>query len=169
MRRSVYGRRWVAGWCGALALLAGCSRQVVSTESSLPGGAPRPSVGAEVTGAIGAATARGAVEGFLKAVNAQDLQTMSTLWGNAQGLVREQIKREDLEKRLVVIQCLLQHDSFRYTEDRPRLSSEGRQQQYLEIVRGSTRKVTHFTLVASRGGRWVVENIDVGPLQELCR
>lgn len=169
VRRSVYGRGWLAGWCSAIVLLGACSRQVVSTETSLPGGAARPSVSADAPASVGGASSRGTVESFLQAVNTQDLQAMSGLWGNAKGLVRDQIKRDDLEKRLVVIQCLLQHDKFRYTEDRARLSSEGRQEVYVELTRGPTRKVTHFTTIPTKSGRWLVEDVDVAPLQDFCR
>jgi hypothetical protein len=159
----------LAGWCGAIVLLGACAKQVVSTETALPGGAPRPAVSANVPATVGGANPRGTVEAFLQAVNAQDLQTMSGLWGNDKGLARDQFKREDLEKRLVVMQCLLQHDKFRYTEDRPRLSTEGRQEVYVELTRGQSRKVTHFTTLPTRSGRWLVENVDVAPLQDFCR
>lgn len=169
VRRSVYGRGWLAGWCGAIALLGACSKQVVSTETSLPGSAPRPSVSADVPASVGGANPRSTVEAFLQAVNAQDLQAMSGLWGTSKGLARDQLKREDLEKRLVVMQCLLQHDKFRYTEERPRITAGGRQEVYVELTRGQSRKVTHFTTIPTNSGRWLVEDLDVMPLQEFCR
>lgn len=159
------------GWRGML--LAGtlavsaCTRQVVSTGTSLPGGAVAPSVG-ESPSAIGASSSRAVVESFLKAVNAQDLQAMSGLWGNAKGLARDQLKREELEKRLIVMQCLIQHDTVTFPEDRGRLQTGGRQEFLVELTKGKIVARTTITAVAGPGGRWLVEDVDVAKLRDFC-
>lgn len=152
---------------GALAVSA-CARQVVSTETSLPGGAATPTV-ADGPSAIGAATGRTAVEAFLKAVNAQDLQAMSGLWGNTKGLARDQLKRDELEKRLIVMQCLMQHDKLAFPEDRARLQTGGRQEFLIELTKGTITARTTIMTVAGPGGRWLVEDVDVTKLKDFCR
>jgi hypothetical protein len=163
------------GWRGLL--LAGvlvlplavsaCARQVVSTQSSLPGAAAAPSV-VDSPSAIGASTGRGAVEAFLKAVNAQDLQAMSGLWGNAKGLARDQFKRDELEKRLIVMQCLMQHDTATFPEERGRLQTGGRQEFLVELKKGKVAARTTIMTVTGPDGRWLVEDVDVTRLKDFC-
>ncbi len=154
---------------GAALSLSACAKQVVGTATSLPGNAPAPTVSDAAPSTVGAASAKGAVDAFLSAVNKQDLQGMSGLWGNANGLARDQLKREELEKRLIIIQCLLANDRYRYLEDTPRLSTGGRQNFQVELTKGSNKAATAFTTVPSKGGRWLVEDVDVTKLREFCR
>ena len=103
----------------AVALVgAGCA----TTPS--PGAAgPAPAAGANVTGET---TSKRAIETFMRAVKAQDLQQMGTAWGSARGPARNLFDRETLEKRLIVMQCMLQHDGYGFTSDTPRLQAGGR-------------------------------------------
>jgi hypothetical protein len=151
---------------GAL-LTSACARQAVSTSVNLPGAA-EPSAGAAPAG-VGAASGRSAVETFLIAVNNQDLQGMSALWGNARGLARDQLKREELEKRLVIMQCLMQHDTFGYAEERPRLLAGGKQEHLVTLARGKQTATTTIVTVLGQNGRWLVEDVDVTKLRDFCR
>jgi hypothetical protein len=164
------GRRMVVA-SGLLAamILGGCARQAVGTTTTLPGSAPAPAVSDAPPNTVGAASARGALDAFLTAVNKQDLQAMSGLWGNEKGLARDQLKRDELEKRLIIMQCLLQHDRMRFIEERPRLSTGGRQDFLVELTKGRDQAPTTITTVPSKGGRWVVENVDVTKLRDFCR
>ena len=67
----------------------------------------------------GASSPRAAVDGFLGAVKAQDLQAMSTVWGNVKGPARDAIERAELEKRELIMQCYLNHDSYRIVSEAP--------------------------------------------------
>src|SRR5437870_2391707 len=89
--------------------------------SSRPSSGSRPGGASSPASAIGANTPKGAVEGFLNAVKNQDLQGMSAYWGTEKGLAREQMSRDDLEKRLVIMQCTLMHDAWTYTNESGRL------------------------------------------------
>jgi hypothetical protein len=155
----------------ALLGLGACAKQVVGTSATLPGGQPIPvpTVGDGAPNAIGAASGKGVVEAFLVAVNKQDLQGMSGLWGNAKGLARDQLKREELEKRLIIMQCLLANDRYRYVEDSPRLSTGGRLDFQVELTKGKNTAVARFVTLPSTGGRWVVEDVDLSKLREFCR
>ena len=123
----------------------------------------------EAPDAIGAATPKAAVEGFLRAAKAQDLQTMSAIWGTAKGAARDQMKRDDLEKRLIIMQCTLTHDKWIYLEDRPRLQTGGRQAFQVELTQGQRSAKTSILTVSGPGGRWFLEDIDLLPLKEFCR
>jgi hypothetical protein len=151
--------------------VGGCAKQVVGTEARLPGGVPIPvpAVGTATPGAIGAASGKGVVEAFLAAVNKQDLQAMSGLWGNAKGLARDQLKRDELEKRLIIMQCLLQNDRYQFIEDSPRLSTGGRLDFQVELTKGKNRAPARFTTLQSAGAQWVVEDVDLSKLREFCR
>lgn len=160
-----------------LVLAAACAR---STGPGATPAAPAPSPAASGQGAaptaaalppgtVGAADPREAISGFMAAVRAQDLRSMGAIWGTAKGPAREQFKQDELEKRLIVIQCLLNHDKWGFAEDRARLSAGGRQEYLVEVRQGSLTAKTVFTTIAGPSGRWFVEIIDVQPLKEFCR
>lgn len=153
----------------AIGMTTGCSRQVVSTTTNLPGAQAAPQIASTDPSTPGSVSGRAAIDAFLKAVNAQDLQAMSTQWGNAKGLARDQFKRDELEKRLIVMQCLMQHDSYRYPEDRARLVTGGRQEYLVELKRGNIVSQTTFTTITGPQGRWYVEDVDVTKLRDFCR
>ncbi|QJR35472.1 hypothetical protein [Gemmatimonas groenlandica] len=148
--------------------VSACTRTIQSTETSIPG-ETAPSVRGDAPDAVGAVTGKAAVEGFLKAVKAQDLQTMSAIWGTTKGAARDQMKREDLEKRLIIMQCTLTHDRWALLEDRPRLQTGGRQEFQLEFFQGPRSAKTSILTVNGPGGRWFVEDINLLPLKDFCR
>ncbi|WP_373058026.1 hypothetical protein [Gemmatimonas sp.] len=145
-----------------------CTRTIQSTETSIPGAAA-PSVRADAPDAVGAATGKAAVESFLKAAKAQDLQTMSAVWGTTKGAARDQMKRDDLEKRLIIMQCTLTHDKWVFLEDRARLQTGGRQEFQIELTQGPRSAKTSILTVSGPGGRWFVEDINLLPMREFCR
>ncbi len=145
-----------------------CQRTLQGTETSIPG-APAPAVRADAVTAVGASTPKAAVEGFLAAVKAQDLQAMSAIWGTSKGPARDLMKRDDLEKRLIIMQCTLTHDKWAYLEDRPRLQTGGRQEFQVELTQGPRSAKTSITTVSGPGGRWFLEDINLLPLKEFCR
>ena len=170
--------RQVARWLGGCAVVwtvgSGCAKQVIARETTFPG-ATAPSVTAGPAVSSGAAASgmltsgMAAVDSFLGAVKAQDLQAMSAVWGNAKGLARDQMKRDELEKRLVIMQCLLQHDRYVVGPDRARLAVGGRQEIPIDLTRGALTARTKFVTLQGPDGRWVVEDIDLLPLKDFCR
>ncbi len=152
-------------WAGivTMALIgSGCSSGARASGGS---SAPAPLTGATA----GASGSKEAVESFMRAVKQQDLQTMSAIWGTSRGPAREQIEREELEKRLVIIQCKLDHESWEYAEDRPRLLAGGKQDFRLRLTQKSATAVTSFTTILGPAGRWFVEIVDLEPLRDFCR
>lgn len=116
---------------------------------------------------IGASSSELAVMEFLSAARSQDLQAMSAIWGDADGLTREREDRVNLERRLLIINCHLRHDESRIGAGQS--GEGGRIMHSVELVSGTTRASTLFTTVRNRrSGNWVVENLDIRPLAELC-
>jgi hypothetical protein len=148
--------------------IGACTRSIQRTATSIPGAPGHASPG-EAPDAVGAVNGRTAVEGFLAAVKAQDLQTMSAIWGTTKGAARDQMQRDDLEKRLIIMQCTLTHDKWGFLEDRPGLKTGGRQELQIELFQKQRSAKTSILTVAGPGGRWFVENINLLPLKEFCR
>lgn len=126
------------------------------------GGGATPGVG--VVGAVGP---KQAAEQFLASIRAEDVQATSIIWGSTKGPARELIKdRGELEKRILVMQCNLNHDSFRILSDLP--GEALKRNLKLELRRGQLTAQT--TMVATQGPnqRWFIENTDLAPLRGFC-
>lgn len=119
-------------------------------------------------GAVGAGSSRAAVEGFMTAVKSADLQAMSTIWGNEKGPGRDQFKRDELEKRLIIMQCLLQHDRYTFLDDTPQLQTGRRQAWPIQITKRRVTAKTRLTTVLGPNGRWFLSDADLTPLRDLC-
>ena len=148
-----------------LVLTGACSS---ASKSGPPPGAALPAPSGAVN-AAGAASAKAAVESFLTAVKNQDLQAMSMIWGTENGLAREQMSRDDLEKRLVIMQCHLNHDSWSYASGLDGTTRIGEQDLRIELRQKNLKEQTIVTAVRGKSGRWFVKNIDVSKLDGFCR
>lgn len=146
----------------AMMLVTGCATTTTTTSA---GGTNAPAARSNATGA---ASARSAVEDFMTAVKAQDLQAMSTLWGTDRGPARNQMERDELEKRLVIMHCYMAHDQWSFAEDNARLQAGGRQEFMVELRKKALRARTTFSTVRGPQDRWYVEIVDVQPLRDFC-
>ena len=152
------------------ALSAACTKKVVETSiAPAPGSSISQQLGTPLNGPAGATSARASVEAMLVAAKSQDLRGMSAMWGNEKGPTADRINREELEKRLIVIQCMLAHENWEFAEDRPRLITGGRQEYMVTLQQKTQRATTKLTTVAGQDRRWFVENIDLEPLKDFCR
>lgn len=116
---------------------------------------------------VGAPSSTMAVTQFLAAARAGDLQAMSAVWGNADGLTRDRVDRQELERRLLIIVCHLKHDESRIGAGQT--GEEGRQLHMVELTQGPRTASVQFTAVkARRSDRWFVENVDLGPVRAFC-
>ena len=115
----------------------------------------------------GAPAAKLAVEQFLAAVKAQDLQAMSTAWGTVKGPARDQMERTELEKREIIMQGCYEHDKYRILDDVP--STEGRRLIRVELTKGAITARPRFTAVKGPSDRWYVEDADIQAVQRICR
>lgn len=115
----------------------------------------------------GARTAPEAVVQFLDAARARDLDQMSAVWGNASRPTREEVSRQELEQRLLVMICLLRHDESRLGVATP--GEAGRQVFRVELKQGDKLATTTFTTVRNtKTDRWFVEEFDPRPMRDFC-
>lgn len=125
-----------------------------------------PSMGTSLTGAP---TARDAAMMFLGAAKAQDLQAMGAVWGTAQGASRDHMDREQLDRRLLILQPC-------YVADRSQVLDESmgagptERRIRLQLTRGTRTKTIEFKVVRGPSSRWYVEDVDYDNLQaDFCR
>lgn len=119
------------------------------------------------TGSTGAATSTEAVVAFLGAAKAQDLQAISAVWGNEESLTRDRVERQELERRLLIINCHLRHDESRIGV--PQMGEAGRTLLSVEILKGDVRATVPFTTVKNaRNNRWYVEDVDLRAARDIC-
>jgi hypothetical protein len=128
----------------ALAAAVACKSAPARTSTGELPGAPNPRV---------------AVERFLAAVRAQDLQAMSVVWGSKSGPARDNIQREELEKREVIMTQCLANDSASFADDSPGLGGE--HLLHFTLFRGAVTRNTAFTTQADGAARWYVTAIDL--------
>ena len=111
---------------------------------------------------------RPALEAFLGAIRAQDLQALSGAWGDKDGPIRENTKvtRAELEQReLILVRCFA-HDSHTVLSDA--MAAQGERVMQVELVRGTIRRTTNFFL-AKGADRWFVRSADMEPVRDLCQ
>jgi hypothetical protein len=106
------------------------------------------------------------VERFFAAVHAQDLQAMSQVWGTSKGAARDNMDRNELEKREVILQCYFNYDTFRVTSENP--TSATRRMVHVELQRDSKTRNPVIYTVMGPGGRWYVENLDIAAVKDFC-
>jgi hypothetical protein len=143
----------------SLVLLGAC-------RSAAPTPAPAPSrTTASVDPGVGAAAPPAAVQKFMKAVEDQDLQAMSAVWGTSEGPTRDdkRLSPSELDKRELLILCYLRHDSYHILADAP--ATQGKRSLAVEIQRKASPRTTTFTVTLGPSNRWYVENVDLEPLR----
>lgn len=123
----------------------------------------KPAAGSALTGA---AAPRRAVEMFLAAVKAQDLQAMSVVWGTEKGPARDQMERTELDKREIIMQTCYDHDRYQILDETP--ATNGARYVRVAITRGQKTKNPKFLTVRGPSDRWYVSDADFGAMRELC-
>ena len=145
---------------GSLLLTAGaCTKRTTVVP---PTTTPTPTTAAASQG-----TPRQALDTFLSAANAQDLQAMAGVWGDKDGSVRASGKmgREEIEKREIIMMCYLRHDRYRVVSDAPSVDNE--RVLGVELTKGKISRTSNFNL-ATDGTRWYVRSANVEALRDLC-
>ncbi|CAN5914834.1 hypothetical protein BH11GEM1_BH11GEM1_00320 [soil metagenome] len=141
-----------------IGLLAGVACQSRTVESP----APSP-----VTAPATASGPRPALDAFLSAIRAQDLQALSVAWGDKTGPVRDTklFTREEMEQReLILIRCF-KHDRARVLGESPAAGGERRFE--VELVRGTVTRVSDF-LTVQGPDRWYVRSANMDAVKDLC-
>ncbi len=141
--------------------LSACTRATTTTTTGA--GAPR-TTGPQL---VGASTPIMAVEQFLTAVRAQDLQAMSVVFGTNRGPSRDNMDREELDKRLIILQCYFNHDKSRMLGETP---GEGGHRVFtVELTRGRFVKSPRFYTIKGPNDRWFIDNMEIAAVREFCR
>ena len=98
---------------------------------------------------------------FMSAVQANDIISMSHLWGTKDGLAARKMERAELNQRLTVMQIMLKHDRYEITADllTAGLDNETRTYQ-LRLMRLGCQVDVPFELVRVGTG-WLVSVIDL--------
>ena len=138
-------------------LFAGaCTSHTVETPAPAP-----------VSGVTGASTPRAAVEAFLAAVKAGDLQAMSIIWGDKVGPVRDShtMPREKMEMQEIILTRCFKHDKFRILGESQAADAERVFQ--VELTRGTIVRTTDF-YTARSGARWYLRTATMEPVKDLC-
>ena len=125
-----------------------------------------PSMGSSMTGAP---SARDAATMFVNAAKAQDLQAMGAVWGSTQGASRDNMDREQLDRRLIILQPCYVSDRMQILEESMGAAPTERRIR-LQLTRGSRTKNIEFKAVRGPSNRWYVEDVDYEELQaDFCR
>ena len=131
------------------------------------GSSSAPTPAASPANLPGATAPRAAVERFLGAAKAQDLQELSIAWGTAKGPARDQFERTELEKRLIVMQGCYDADKFHIVDEQP--GDNGKRVLRVDLTKGTITKTPRFTTVKGPSDRWYVEDADFTAVTALCK
>jgi hypothetical protein len=133
--------------------LASCRRQV---QVGSPPAANAP----------GASSPREALQRFMTAAKAQDIQAMSNVWGTSQGPARSTMEKDELEKREIIMMTCLKHDSYRVLGEAP--APAGERVMAVEVKFKGLTPSTNFTSVRGPSERWYIRTLELEPLGEIC-
>ncbi len=115
----------------------------------------------------GATSSEAAVQQFLFAAKAQDLQAMSAVWGNAESPVRDRADRQQLERRLLLMTCHLRHDESRIGSGNAGVA--GTVQHRVDLTQGDKKASPMFTTVRNtKTRRWFVQDFDFAATSGFC-
>lgn len=134
----------------------GCKRQVTT---------PPAAGGAAGTG-VGAATPREAVQRFMAAAKAQDLQAISMIWGTSAGPARATMGQQELEMRIVSFLPCLKHDSYQVRSDGP--AAGGERMMSVELRFRDLTRSSNFYATPGPANRWFVRQFDQIALRDIC-
>ncbi len=146
---------------------AACTRAATTTTTTTGPVGAQPPPSTSTSQLTGAPTARSAVEAFLNAVRAQDIQAMSVIFGTSRGPSRDNMNRDELEKRLIILQCYFMHDKFRIVGES--LGEGGHRVIATELTRGTNTRTPRFYTIAGPGGRFYVDNMEIVAVRDFCR
>lgn len=135
-------------------LLTACTTRTSELPTTRPGAAP--------------SGARPALDAFLGAIRAKDLQALGANWGDKDGAIRDskRISRDDLEKRELLLMCYFSHDSYTVLSDD--VAAGGERKMTVRLTKGTVSRTTDFVL-ASAPERWYVRSGNVEPVRDLCK
>ncbi len=137
----------VAGTLLALASPAGLKAQTVIPATNRG----QPAVAASLV-----------IEQFLRAVNANELETMARLFGTQAGPVIDRDPRAQNEKRMFALASIMRHEDYRI-EGTQVVPGRGDEATLVNVRMTVNRRavLVPFTLVQTKRGTWLVEQIGI--------
>ena len=139
---------------------------LVSACRTVPFGTPSPAgmaSGGTMSGGVGASSPRAALELFLSAAKTQDLQALSSVWGDENGAARDRNPRREFEQSQLVLLCLVHNDQAKVGDLRQ--AENGRFVTAVEMVQGKSKATVSYTVAKTPAGRWFVQGVDTKALQ----
>ncbi|MDQ6716897.1 MAG: hypothetical protein M3Z17_00970, partial [Gemmatimonadota bacterium] len=118
------------------------------------------------SGMPGAAAPRMAVEQFLNAAHAGDLQAMSVVFGTKQGAARDNMPWNELEKREVILQCFFNADAYRILGETA--GADGHRVVRVQLTKGKVSRQPNFFVIEGPGQRWYVDNMEIAVVRDFC-
>jgi hypothetical protein len=118
-------------------------------------------------GATGARSSRAAVEAFLDAARAGDIQALTAVWGTERGAARDRLPPDQLEKQAVIMACHFRSDAYEIQSERAADNNE--RVTRVELRKGSLRRTTTFNTVEGPAERWYVSNADIVAVQDIAK
>ena len=109
------------------------------------------------------------VERFLQAANTRDLETMSRLFGTADGPIGDSGKREEIELRMDVIAEILQHYDYEIVSERVVPGAEVLSNRIgvdFTLPQGLRIRDVGFTVVLESADRWIIDVIELVKITE---
>lgn len=115
----------------------------------------------------GAATPREAVQKFLAAAKAQDLQAMSNVWGTSAGPARSTMDRQELEQREIILLCFLKHDRYAIASESP--AADGERVFLVEMTYRDLTRSANFFATPGPASRWYLRSFENEKLTDICQ
>ena len=141
-----------------LVVAAACHRKVV-VQTAPPGTVD--------VNTAGSATPRDALQKFLAAAKAQDVQALGKAMGSADGPLIATQPQDQVEMRAVIMFCYLHHDS--YTITREIAASGGDRIVTAELkYKTVTRSADFITARGKPNNLWYVKQFEPTQLNEIC-
>ena len=103
-----------------------------------------------------------AVERFLNAANARDLDTMARLFGTKDGSILKRDPRAEVEQRMYALASVLRHDNYSLEGEGPVPGRLGEAVRLIIRMHINERVVdVPFIVVQTKKDGWLVEQIDI--------
>ena len=114
----------------------------------------------------GAPTPREAVDRFMAAASAQDLQAMSLIWGTPAGPTISTMDKDERDKREIIMMCYLKHNRYQIVGEAP--GPDGDRVFAMEVTFKDLTRPTSFKATRGPSNRWYVREFDMNALRDIC-
>jgi hypothetical protein len=120
------------------------------------------------TGSVtGAATSPAAIDAFMAAIRAQDLQALGAIWGTPNGPARNRLSSDVLQERELTMLCYLHHDSYTVMGNAPGMN--GGRVYSVQLKYKGLSHVGQFDVGRATDGRYYVYSVgNFTDFQDFC-